>query len=265
MTTIYDRLQIDIPVYGNNITQFNQSTSNTMNSIPRIMPEWQEQDIGNNTTTGYTTNPLANVLTSIYTSANSLYFNANLVSGLLSIKTAATTLRDVTGAFRDHTNRLSGLVDPTSTTVTKPHYSTAVGIGKALLYMVNKSDDVQNNSPMMGSFSSIFAQSNLISYSVTLSTDANTVNNSITFTPGMPFGIYSSNLTNAQITTITSDIITVSNFMTSTQSRDETYFTNASDIVQQYQDLKIFSSIGQSEKYLLNNLIGTDKLKSRIN
>jgi hypothetical protein len=265
MTTIYDRLQIDIPAYGNNITQFNQATSNTMNSIPSIMPEWQQEDIGNNTTTGYTTNPLSNVLTSIYNSANSLYFNANLVSGLVAIKTAASGLISETGTFRDHTNRLSGLNEPTASTVTKPHYSTAVGIGKALLYMVNKSDDVQNNSPIMGCFSSIFTQSNLTSYSVTMSTDANTVNNSITFTPGMPFGTYTSNLSNAQITAITNDIISVSNFMSSSRIRDENYFTNASDIIQQYQNLKIYSSIGQTEKYLLNNFIGTDKLKSRIN
>lgn len=265
MTTIFDRLNLDIPAYGNNITTFNQATSNTMNNIPRIMPEWQEKDIGNNTTTGYTTNPLSNVLISIYNSANSLYYDANLVSSLVAIKTAASGLISETGAFRDHTNRLSGLNEPNASTVTKPHYSTAVGLGKALLYMVNKSDDVQNNSPIMGCFSSILTQSNLVSYSTTLSTDANTVNNSISFVVGFPTGNYVSSLTNAQITAITTDIQNVSNFMSTSRTRDETYYTNASNIVQQYQDLKIYSTLGQTEKYLLNNFIGTDKLKSRIN
>jgi hypothetical protein len=264
MTTIYDRLQVNTAALGNNIIEFSYTTNNTMNTYPRMIPEWQETDIGNNDTSGYTYNPVANVLNYIYVTANNIYADANLVANLVSISTAAETLMYNTTQFLNHTNRLSNVTQPNGDTAQLPHYSSAIGTGKMMMQLTNKSDNVQNNSPILGSFSSIFTKSNLQNYLITLQSDKQTVNNSIR--TGGPFGnTYFSTLTPAQVASITGDIIAVSNFMNSRRTSDETYYTTSVAIVTQMKDVKPFTKLGQSEKYLLNNFIGTEKLKSRIN
>ena len=264
MTTIYDRLQVNTNFISNNLIQFSDDTKNTMNSFPSIVPEWQAIDLGNDDTSGYTYNPLVNVLSSIYVTANFLYEDANLVANLVSISTAAEVLMSDTTEFINHTNRLSGVVQPNGDTAQKPHYSTAVGAGKMMMYLTNKTDDVQNNSPIIGAFSSVFTKSNLENYLITLTTDKQTVNTSI-HTGGFPFGnTHYSTLTPTQVASITADIIAVSNFMNSRRTSDETYYTTSVNILQQLKDVKPFTKIGQSEKYLLGNFLATDKLKSRI-
>jgi hypothetical protein len=67
------------------------------------------------------------------------------------------------------------------------------------------------------------------------------------------------------VASITGHIIAASNFMNGRKTSDEIYYTTSVDIISQVKDVKPFTNMGQSEKYLLNNFIGTDKLKSRIN
>jgi len=53
--------------------------------------------------------------------------------------------------------------------------------------------------------------------------------------------------------------------MNSRRTADVTFYYNSQSIVNDYNTLKQFSTPGQSESYLYNNYVGTDKLKTRIN
>ena len=135
------------------------------------------------------------------------------------------------------------------------------------MMIVNKSDDIQNNAPMMGSFTSLSQANNLtISYN-TIKDYANTIANSISSSTGgdPPITTYSSNLTSIQISTIQQGMNVATDLMNSRRTSDVNFFYNSQAIVSDYNTLKQFNTPGQSEVYLINNFVGTDKLKTRIN
>lgn len=268
MSSIYGRLNLQEAPLGNNIVAFDSNTKTTLNNVPAIIPKWQEQDIGNNSTTGYTTNKLYSILTSASNTANSLTVISSNVANLNTITAAASSLETALLNFRSHTDRLSGVVEPNSGTFDKPHYSTAVSAGKIIMLITNKSDTVENNAPIIGSFSSLMCNTEIQNYTITLNNDYETVNNSLskeTISAFPPVVITKSNLSNAEIIAITTDLTGFSNFLNSRRANDETFFANSVTIVEQYKDLKKYTGLGQTELQLINDFIGTDKLKSRVN
>ena len=64
---------------------------------------------------------------------------------------------------------------------------------------------------------------------------------------------------------IIGNINVIVNLMNNRRNGDVNFYYNSQDIVSNYNQLKQFSSPGQTELYILNNYIGTDKLKTRIN
>jgi hypothetical protein len=111
----------------------------------------------------------------------------------------------------------------------------------------------------MGNFSSLTQEANLtISYN-TIKDYANTIANSINHSSN------TTNLTPIQINTIQQGMNTATDLMNSRRTADVTFYYNSRAIVDDYNTMKQFSNPGQSELYLFNNYIGTEKLKSRIN
>jgi hypothetical protein len=75
--------------------------------------------------------------------------------------------------------------------------------------------------------------------------------------------VYTSNLTSAQANTLSQDL----NFLYGSLVRrqaDIAYYQNSYTIIKEYQQLEEFNGMGNSQKYLVNNLIGSDKLKTRL-
>jgi hypothetical protein len=48
------------------------------------------------------------------------------------------------------------------------------------------------------------------------------------------------------------------------RTADINYYKNSFTLVNEYQGLEEFNGMGNTQKYLVNNLIGTDKLKARL-
>jgi hypothetical protein len=92
-----------------------------------------------------------------------------------------------------------------------------------------------------------------------------TIKNSIVVTSDEFGTTYTSNLTTIQVTTIINGINSIKNIMDSRRIGDVNFYNNSRSIVDDYNSVKQFANPGQSETYLINNYIGTDKLKSRIN
>ena len=59
---------------------------------------------------------------------------------------------------------MAGLADPPDSDPTLPTYRSATGIGKMVMYLTYQIDGVQNNAPMLGSFTSLYTKNDLISY-----------------------------------------------------------------------------------------------------
>jgi hypothetical protein len=136
------------------------------------------------------------------------------------------------------------------------------------MYITFQSDGIQNNAPMMGNFTSLIQGNNLtISYNTIITYSGNIANSISSSSDGgdPPVITYSSNLTSNQITTIVNNLNSVTNLMNERRTADVNFYSNSRAVVDDYNTLKQFSTPGQSESYLYNNYVGTDKLKTRIN
>lgn len=259
------------PVYGagNNIIQFSSNTINYLNTLPALIPAWQAEDIRTNNTDGYFQNPLANTILNIESLANSIENETSTISSLMTIADASTNTANSANNFWYHTNRISGVVTASQDgLLALPHYDTAVSLGKLIIYLTNKNEEITDNSPIIGNFTSLFTANNLNVANSTITSDYALVTNSIYQSgvdPGTGSPIYHSNLTSTQISTITANLINISTFMDSYRSNDEIFFAAETNILNQYKNVRGFNNIGQSESNLLSNYIGTDKLKSRLN
>jgi hypothetical protein len=252
-TGVYATLNYNFSDPNNYVENLSANAVAHLNAMPAFIQSWQAQDIANNTVGGYFQNPVVGYVNTIITVSNQMNVAANSAN-IDSITIAANTLYWDAQNFLAHTNRISGVTAYTGDN-TVPYYNNAMNLGKTALYITNQTDNITNTAPIMGSFTSILVGPQIYSSANTMSADY------IILTAG----ISANNLSNSQITQILSDIANTDSLLVTRQNADVTYFTNLQTFVNNYNTVKQFSNMGETQTYLLNNFIGTDKLKSRIN
>ena len=262
--SIFGRLGFDSANTSSVVAPLSDNVISTLEKMPPLLNDWQQADSSNNVVGGYFVNPVANVTQGIWNTANTIITIPGLQESLPSIYLTVSNLRSSCNSFYRHTDRMSG-VSSMLDEPTQPHYTTAIGIGKVIMYIVFRSDGVQNNAPLMGSFTSLTVNDTLTTMNTSISGYKTTIQTSILVTSDEFGTTYSSNLTPTQITTINSNLNSIRNVMDTRRTNDVNFFNNSRNIVNEYNMLSEFGTPGQSEKYLINNFIGTDKLKSRIN
>jgi hypothetical protein len=279
MAEIFQKLGYDFNDPEGAITPLTTESKKFLDSVPPLVNEWQSQDIADSNVGGYFKNPTATPATGIKNKCIQIF---SLPSGIVGANSGATTLfANIavnafaicnTGAEADqfiaHTNRISGVTPITPDTATLPHYDTAMGIGKTVMYMTNKTDNIEDNSPIMGSFTSILIVDTLETSNTTITPYYNLVANSLTSsttgTPPDEITTYTSNLSYSTVQTIDQQIATINYTLKRRREHDVNYYNNAKTMVENYQTLKQFSNIGGTENTLIQNYIGTDKLLSRL-
>ena len=245
----------------------------TMNTMPPLLNEWQTSDLANSSTSGYFTNPVANVTQGIWNTANSIIniTGVTSVSNMATLVTATNNVRAASNNFILHTDRISGITQPNASTGTLPHYFSAMSVSKILMFLTFQSDGVQNNAPMMGNFTSIMVANTLSTQNTSIQTYPSLVANSINVTTSVDPETfettysYTTNLTPTQVSTMVNGLQPIADLMNGRRTSDVTFYNNSRAVVDDYNKVDQFSSIGQTESYLFNNYIGSDKLKSRIN
>ena len=284
MTTLFDRLGYNFTdtsdiVLSNTVTE-------QMNSMPTLLTTWQRDDIINDSVFGYFINPCANSCNIILSTANTLLNVVSLTTSVtpsinLMFKAIKTTLSNIVGhsedgdtitwranskpstltSFRRHTNRISGVDDLISTkaeqTANLPHYRTASGIGKMIMLVTYKSDETTNAASALGSFTSILIANTVKDYANTLNTHY------ITIISGNDI----SNVSNLTISTVTA-ISDFANTMNTTfherRVHDENFYNKSIQLLQEYTSVKSVVPTSSVETDLVNNYIGSDKLKYRL-
>jgi hypothetical protein len=167
---------------------------------------------------------------------------------------AASSAQTALSNFTNHTNNLSGVTN-SSNTAAFPDYDSALSIGRQILQIVNKSDGVQNNVPILGNFTSLYIANTIIDSTTAIRNDYITLANS--------FSGANSNISNSVMNTIIFDIQTFSNTVNNRVSSDITFYTNSYEIVNEYNYISQFSSLGATQNNLIE-IIGTDKLKDDL-
>jgi hypothetical protein len=259
-TGVYATLGYNFSDPNGDVLNLSANTVAHLNSMPAFIDTWQAQDIANNAVGGYYQNPVASNTSSIITISQTMITVANTgasqnIANCDLIITAANGLYNNASSFLAHTDRISGVTPFVGQDVVNPYYDTAMGLGKTALYITNQTDSITNTSPILGSFTSILIGPQVDSANVTLA------NNLVTLTNG----VTANNLTETQISQILSDISNTNTLLITRQNADVTYYTNLRSFVDKYNSVKKFSNMGETETYLVNNFVGTDKIKERIN
>ena len=298
MATLFDRTGFNFTDTSGTITTLPNTAVQQMNTIPSLVPnQWMRDDLINDDTTGYYVNPVASSCNTIWLSANTLINTTNSVTGSGNLTALWTTINAdfksiagynvVTGSaeappivethvpgqivqFINHTNRISGVVPITANTdaADKPHLEQAMQIGRALTYVIYQVDGREDNAPMLGSFTSILIANTINDYVNVIVTYANTINNSITITTETVgedvITTKVSNLSYAAVNSIASTANTLNTLFLARRVHDENFYTKSNEIVSEARSIRRYSNLGVSEDSLVQNLIGTDKLKSRL-
>jgi hypothetical protein len=259
-TGVYATLGYNFSDPNGDVLNLSANTVAHLNSMPAFIETWQAQDIANNAVGGYYQNPVASNTSSIITISQTMIIVANTgasqnIANCDLIITAANGLSINASSFLAHTDRISGVTIFVGQDVVNPYYDTAMGLGKTALYITNQTDNITNTSPILGSFTSILIGPQVGSANVTLANSLVTLTN----------GVTANNLTQAQISQILSNISNTNTLLVTRQSADVTYYTNLRTFVDKYNTTKKFSNMGETETYLVNNFVGTNKIKERIN
>jgi len=287
-TGVYSTLGFNYNDPNNNIVELSANTQSSMNSIPPVITTWQAQDIANNSVGGYTFNPVSNSIHWMSNTANTLSVyspivgNSDAISLLISriqsncayLSIGNETYSQNALTFLYHTDRLSNIrtqaddaaahIDGTNL----PYYQIAIQAAKSATYIVNQTDGIANNSVMLGSFTSILEANQINQLANTLYTNSKTLISTLTLIPvgeGMGSDYYRSNISLSVATTIASNFANVVGIMTERETADKAFYLNLKNLITNYNTTKQYTNLGDSQNLLLNNYIGTPKLKSRIN
>lgn len=282
MATIYDRLGFN---GGDLITQaavspYSESANNRMNSLKTkpMIADWQAQDIADNSVSGYFVNPVGDLgiqIKNTMASINATVVGSSLSSSisqtigalLYSSAAAATTGVVYANTFVYITNRESNVLEA-GTDVTNIHYTQAMSTGKMLAYLTSQSGEIANNSTITGMFTSITLANTLTPLVANLTFYTGVLANSISTTTSGGQNPTTSNTSNISLVDAQalSDVINSLNYIVNKYpTQDNAFYANAKQVVNDFNKIKQFSNLGGSENFLLNNYIGTPKLKSRIN
>jgi hypothetical protein len=274
MAGVYALLGFDTtdPIANGAVEQLSPSVQTQMKMMPKLLQPWQEADLISDETEDYYLNPVSNTINVIWSTSNTIINRSfsNVIEGTINVtfsnpgvssimNPALMVVRDVSqnvaNSFMIHTDRISNVM-PIDFDVTSPHYETAIGYGKIIMYIVNQTDNIQNNSPMLGSFSSLFVTDTLTDYSNTFVSISNVY-----------LGSFVGNVSSLSLTDanqFSNAANQVSNTMTTYRQKDFDFFANSQMVVDRYNKVSEFNRIGQTELFLINDYIGTPNLKNNL-
>jgi len=288
MTSVYQRLGFNSsnPIANVTVQPLSANLLTQMSYVPTWMNEWQTKDVAEANTSGYFQNPMATTLSNVNIVANTMM---NMVSNNISISGSTGTITSllantmtnaisigysntqlsITSEYDNCiyiTNRLSNVVEMNGD-LTVPHYQLATGYGTLLTYITNQTDGIQNNSPMIGCFTSLYTQNTLdaliANTTPLLVILKNSITHSVVISP--PSESYSSNISLSNAQSLDNNMAAIFNTMYVSRTSDTAFFINSQATVNDYNIVSQFSNLGGTESQLIQERIGSPKLLSRLN
>lgn len=295
--SIYTRLEYDYD--GAGTFNFSSNVITMMSSVPPLLEHWQTEDISNDNVYGYFRNPVANSVINIRSECSQIHstltsssfvndqgntVTTQTVSGssneitsmFASMNVASSNIAGTNGSlFYEHTNRISGVTTiAESSSQNKshlPHFSTAIGTGQLMSYLLYQTDKVTDSSAITGNFTSMFIKDDLEELETSIVSYNTEIQNSITTNQSTdPEGTVTitrvSNLSFETVNSMFTIINTINDLLAQRRSHDEKFFANSKKISEEFGILSMLNpkTMGATSKYLLENFNGSDKLLSRI-
>lgn len=280
MTTIYERLDLnfDTDKFGE-VNVLDEKTIRYYTEFPNTLKDWQYNDLtsGPILRTDYFRNPVINVTSELRITVNNMIEIANGVSytnspsvGNSIYTTAVSTLPEI-DAFISHTNNVSGVSAQSMSTPDVPSYDLALSVGNEILRIVVSEEEILNASPFLGNFTSLFIESDLQALNDVITINVSELANSITTTTyedppssGEYYTINVSSLSSNNVNTIYDNITAVYNLVHGRRIEDWQFYQRSRQVLNDYMMMIRFNSIGNTQKTLISDYIGTDRLKNNL-
>jgi hypothetical protein len=282
MASVYERLNFsfDTGKFGDSIN-LSDNTKSYLNAAPIKLEDWQKSDLANGSIvkTDYFKNPMINVTARLSDNVNVMNQIVQTIDTFdngsgTAMKANLTNLIIEIRNYLSHTSNISGVtearanVSETSNVITHfPDYDKAVSAGEQILMLTNATDGVANTVPLLGNFTSLFISDDITANANNIINDLVTVRNSIRIEViggETPTSSNISNLSANLITTITSNVVAANTLLSTRRLHDWNFYRNSLNILDDYNKINSLGRVGNTQKYLINNLVGTDKYKNNV-
>lgn len=263
MSSIYGRLGFNFNT--SNFHGDDQLTTGAQNYLKNSnirLNQWQINDIATNSVNGYYQNPYTSQLNALTIVLNNFIANCNTSVVTFtnapdvanSVVTYASAAISSIGSFITHTNNLSGVTN-SSNTAQYPDLNSGLAIGRQVLTLTAQADGVQNNTPVLGNFTSLYIANDVTQISTTVTNDYNILSASFYISGGNT----ATDISNTQLSLIASDIQSISTLLDGRRNADVSFYQNSLAVVSDYAKISTFSNVGATQNSILN-IVGTNKL-----
>lgn len=270
MSSVYNRLSVnfDTSKFGDSAIMV-EGASNTLSLISSStpeMPKWMVADLaaGSVNRTNYFQNRTVTYTDGMTSSTTSIKNNAILI-GDFTLSGAANNLIIELGKFRSHTDNISGVLVVSDPSV--PSYDTASMVGQMNMMLLTKAEETpQNTNPILGSFTSLFIQNELQANNTQILEYSTQFASSITTTTDPETGatVSTSSLSGAQLTQIANYLNSTTSLLNTRRTEDWSFFQRSMQVTKDSGFLQQFSSLGGTNSYLINNVLGTPSLVAKL-
>ena len=288
--SVFARLEYNFTPADPSILQISDEVKDNLKKTPKQLKDWQADDMASNLIkrTTYFKNPVADRLLTVLNLAV-LVDNYNKLAKwreidgtwqitfpLQELASFARGVGDVFDKQLEHTNRLSNLVEITEETAELPHYEQVIPVGRQLSYILYQTDDIQNTSPVLGCFTSLFYDAEYARVKEIMASIEKTISDSlVNYTISDPelgtIEVWTTTLTAEQIQNETDKINGVNEpdgqpvrLPTDLRRKsDEKFWTNTKKILEEYQFVRSLND-GAFQQKMLNEVVGTEALKQRL-
>lgn len=264
-TLISSRLNssFDKSKFGDDI-KLSDKALNYLNAEPIKLDDWIKTDLANGSIsrTDYFANPVVEYITGMSLNVNTIIqictnnpeTNFPLaVNEVYSLANSSANLIIQLQQFLNHTNRISGVSDGDSNTEIdglKPTYASCVSVGGILTTVIGPADKIKDSSLILNNFTSLYINEELDS-------NNRSIGNSTVFLSG------ADDATEPSAINLIKDKINMANTLLYTRrTSDENYFLESQRLLNDYQLLYSLQNSGSTERNLIKNVIGTQKLKN---
>jgi hypothetical protein len=258
--------------FGGDIN-LSEKANNFLNTSPVELSDVLKTDLesGSISRTDYFQNPVSSFIANLTSNTNSIIavclddttsqFTEPGASDKANnlANTANTFIIELT-EFLAHTNRISGISPAYSETdevnetgIFKPDYSSCIALGSYLMMITANTDGVRDASPMLGMFTSLYIEDELFE------NNWHVGNSKVFITTGDR-----TSMTPTQIENVNTVIKQANTLISTRRISDENYYYETERITNEFTLLDSFQRTGNTERNLINNKIGTTKLKSIV-
>lgn len=274
--TVLGRLHYDFDTtkFGDAIN-LSANSKATLNNAPSDLKNWQKQALanGNIVISDYYKDPTANVIALLKTQVDSMKSVINTVTvwdNNSAVAQSANTLYNTFANstivyFKKHTSNISGLTISTGNPQT-PDYNKVMAIGRSILVITNKTDNVANALPVLACMTSLYVNTEISLNTAIIAADVITLQNSLSITsdPDTFVTTVSSNLSSAGVDALYSHALTANNLLWTRRTHDCDYYAESCNILSDYSTLTRLSHVGNTQTYLINTMVGTDLYKEKL-